>query len=271
MIDAPLIELPAFLDGDTVFQHLDRVLDPELDESIVALGFVIAVRGNDAGDITVDLRLPTYWCAANFSFLMASDVRLELLKLPGVRAVTVSLEDHFASDAILSGIAPGKSFGETFPEGGPDSLDQTRDLFLRKGYFARQEVLLRHLKSAGLAFEEIASLRIGDIRFDDIQSTEGDCSVVSADGQVRPAGEAKVARRYLDRRAELGLDCTEETRLIIDISGAAIPVNELETYYVRARTARLAMEANGSLCSALLEARNSARAPISGPERQILQ
>ena len=175
MIDAPLIELPAFLDGDTVFQHLDSVLDAELDESIVVLGFVIAVRGNDAGDITVYLRLPTYWCAANFSYLMASDVRLELLKLPGVRAVTVSLEDHFASDAILSGIAPGKSFGETFPEGGPDSLDQTRDLFLRKGYFARQEVLLRHLKSAGLAFEEIASLRIGDIRFDDIQSTEGDC------------------------------------------------------------------------------------------------
>ena len=95
--------------------------------------------------------------------------------------------------------------------------------------------------------------------------------MVSAAGQVRPVGEAKVARRYLDRRAELGLDCTEETHLIIDISGAAIPVNELETYYVRARTARLAMEANGSLCSALLEARNAARAPIGGPERQIQQ
>jgi metal-sulfur cluster biosynthetic enzyme len=269
MVGAPTIELPSFLDQDTIIQHLDRVLDPELDESIVELGFVQSIRGNDAGDVTVDLRLPTYWCAANFSYLMAFDVRLELLKLSGVRAVTVRLEDHFASDAILSGIAPGKSFGETFPEGGPDSLDQTRDLFLRKGYFTRQEVLLRHLKTAGLAFDEIAALRIGDIRVGDTHSTEMDCSVVSADGQVRPVGEAKVARRYLDRRAELGLDCTEEALLIVDISGATIPVDELETYYVRARTARLAMEANGSLCSALLEARNSARAPIGGPEPQI--
>jgi metal-sulfur cluster biosynthetic enzyme len=266
MIDAPLIQLPSFLDGDTALQRLDRVLDPELDESIVALGFVNAVRGNNAGDITVELRLPTYWCAANFSYLMASDARMELLKLPGVRTVTVRLEDHFASDAILSGIAPGKSFGETFPEGGPDSLDQTRDLFLRKGYFTRQEVLLRHLKSAGLVFEEIAALRIGDIHFD-----EGDCSVVGADGQVRPVGEAKVARRYLDRRTELGLDCSEGAPLIIGISGAAIPADELETYYIRARTARLAMEANGSLCSAILEARNSAREPVGGPEPQIQQ
>jgi metal-sulfur cluster biosynthetic enzyme len=263
MIDAPLIELPTFLDGDTVLQSLDRVLDPELDESIVELGFVQSIRGNEAGDVTVELRLPTYWCAANFSYLMASDARLELLRLPGVRSVTVSLEDHFASEAILLGVTPGKSFAETFPDGGPDSLDQTRDLFLRKGYFTRQEILLRHLKNAGLTFEEIAALRIGDI-----QLTERECSVVGADGQARPVGEAKVARRYLDRRAELGLDCSEDAALIVDIGGGAIPANELETYYVRARTTRLAMEANGSLCSALLEARNSAKGPIGGPEPQ---
>ncbi len=261
MISAPTIELPSFLDRDTVIQRLDRVLDPELDESIVELGFVQSICGNEAGEVTVELRLPTYWCAANFSYLMAFDVRRELLELPRVRGVTVRLDDHFASDAILSGIAPGKSFAETFPDGGPDSLDQTRQVFLRKGYLTRQELLLRHLKNAGLSFEEIAALRIADIRFG-----EARWLVVRSDGQTDTVSEARVARRYLDRRAELGLDCSESAHLIIDIKGAAIPADGLENYYIRARTTRLAMEASGSLCSALLQARNSTQETVNlGP------
>ena len=254
MIDAPTIALPSFLDEETVFQRLDRVLDPELDESIVELGFIHSVQGDEAGDITVELRLPTYWCAANFSYLMAFDVRRELLDLPGVRTVSVRLEDHFASDAIQSGVGPGKTFGQAFPEGGPDSLDQTRQLFLRKGFITRQELLIRHLKNTGLSFEEMASLRIADIRIG-----ETGCQVIRTDGQVNTVGEARVARRHLERRAELGLDCSESAPLIIEVGGATITADGLETYYIRARTTRLAMEASSSLCSALLQARNSTR------------
>lgn len=252
MIDPTTIKLPPFLDGDTVVRRLNSVLDPELDESIVELGFVRSIQGDAAGDVTIELRLPTYWCAANFSYLMASDVRRELLELPRVRSVTVRLDDHFASDAIFSGVAPGKSFAEAFPDGGPDSLEQTRQLFLRKGFLTRQELLLRHLKKIGLPFEEIAALRIGDIQYRNAY-----CQVSRADGQVETVGEARVASRYLERLAELGLDCSRSAPLVVQVNGTTLLAEDLEAYYTHARTTRLAMEANGSLCSALLQARNA--------------
>ena len=241
MPDAPAIELPAQLDRDAVLARLDRVLDPELDESVLSLGFVESVTGDAAGNVTVDLRLPTYWCAANFSYLMASDVRRELSELTGVGAVTVRLNDHFASQAVEEGAGLGKTFGEAFPDGGPDTLEQTRQVFLRKGYFTRQERLLKALKQAGLPFEEIAGLLVGDI---------------TGNGRQIPV-DAQTVSRYLERRRELGLDCSGAAHLIVDLKGETIPPEDLETYYVRARTTRLAMEANGALCSALLQARNS--------------
>jgi len=53
-----------------VRRRLEEVLDPELDESIVALGFVKAIDLKD-GALTVTLKLPTFWCAPNFAFIMA--------------------------------------------------------------------------------------------------------------------------------------------------------------------------------------------------------
>lgn len=252
MLDATTIELPSFLHRDTVVQRLDKVLDPELDTSIVELGFIHSVQGDETGDITVELQLPTYWCSANFSYLMAFDIRRELLDLPGVHAVTVHLGEHFASETIQAGVGSGMAFGQAFPEGGPDTLEQTRQLFLRKGFLTRQELLLRHLKNTGLSFEEIAALSIADIRYG-----EADFRIVRPSGQIDLVGQARVARRYLERRAELGLDCSEIARLIIEVGGAAIAPDALETYYTRARTTRLAMEASGSLCSALLQARTA--------------
>ena len=248
---APAMKLPPQLDRESVLARLDRVLDPELDESVLSLGFVESVTGDADGNVAVELRLPTYWCAANFSYLMASDVRRELSGLPGVRAVTVRLNEHFASRAVEDGAGPGKTFGEAFPEGGPDTLEQTRQVFLRKGYFTRQEHLLRALKQAGLAFEEIAALRVGDIA-----RNSGPCGAEPAREPPLKV-DARTVSRYLERRRELGLDCSDGSPLIVDLHGAPIPAGELEVYYVRARTTRLAMEANGALCSALLQARNS--------------
>ena len=114
---------------------LDRVLDPELDESVLSLGFVEGVESDASGNMTVSLRLPTYWCAANFSYLMASDVRRELSGLEGVRSVSVKLGDHFAGSEVEEGSIQGKSFGEAFPEGGPDTLEETRQDFSAERVF----------------------------------------------------------------------------------------------------------------------------------------
>ncbi len=85
-----------------VRRRLEEVLDPELDEPIVSLGFVKGLDFND-GVLTVTLKLPTFWCAPNFAFIMAEDVRRALMGLDGVREVRVALEDHFAASRSAPG------------------------------------------------------------------------------------------------------------------------------------------------------------------------
>ena len=237
MTALPDINLPPQISEDDLIASLDRVLDPELDESVLSLGFVASVASDDAGNVTVFLRLPTYWCAANFSYLMASDVQRALEGLEGICSVTVNLGDHFAGNEVEHGVGAALTFGEAFPDGGPDTIEATRQVFLLKGYFRRQERLLRSLKDTGMSYEEISALKVGDLGSESIQE--------------------QLASRYLERRKELGLDCSGSTTLIVDTTGRAIPPEEMQTYYIRARTTRLAMEASGSLCSAMLQSRNS--------------
>ena len=122
MTTFPDLHLASPIDREALLAGLDRVLDPELDESVLSLGFVESVTGGTEGDVTVCLRLPTYWCAANFSYLMASDVQRELTALEGVRSVTIKLSGHFASREVENGAGPGKTFAEAFPHSGPDTL-----------------------------------------------------------------------------------------------------------------------------------------------------
>ena len=58
-----------------VRQALDRVTDPELDEPVTDLRFIERLTIEQDGGVAIGFRLPTYWCAANFAFLMADDMR----------------------------------------------------------------------------------------------------------------------------------------------------------------------------------------------------
>src|SRR6266699_4875400 len=88
-----------------VLAALEAVRDPELDEPITSLGFVASCTVSADGDVQVRLRLPTYFCAPNFAYLMVADAYDTVSALPGVRNAEVILEDHFASDAINGGVA----------------------------------------------------------------------------------------------------------------------------------------------------------------------
>ena len=241
--------VPPSLDQRAILERLDTVLDPELDESVLKLGFVEAIDAED-GRLTIQLRLPTYWCAANFSYIMASDVRRELLWVEGVQEVTVRLGDHFAAEAIEASVNSGKSFVEAFPNEASDNLGSLRDLFLRKGYFKRQYDLLRLLRNAGLSQEAIADLRIEDLRLD-----EETCRALRPGIENIYVGPAAVAVKYLKRRADLDLDCSPTAALITDLNGNPVPASKLEEHLVHARTVRLALEANQSFCTALLQMR----------------
>jgi metal-sulfur cluster biosynthetic enzyme len=244
--DEVLFDLPADCGRPALVARLAQVLDPELDESILDLGFVRSLRLS-AGHAEVALQLPTSWCAVNFAYLMAEDVRKALLSLDGIRQVSVGLGDHCAAREIEAAVNAGRSFAEAFPGQGSGSLAALRLNFLRKGFLIRQQRLLQELRAADCAPETICALRLGEIEICD------DGFLIRQPGRAPIAGRtAMTLRRYLERRAELALDCSPTARLIVDLDGRPIPSERLQAHYEAARTVRAAMEANGSFCRALL-------------------
>jgi len=71
--------------AEAVLRALETVRDPELDEPITSLGFVASCAVSAAGDAQVRLRLPTYFCAPNFAYLMVADAYDAVAALPAPR------------------------------------------------------------------------------------------------------------------------------------------------------------------------------------------
>jgi metal-sulfur cluster biosynthetic enzyme len=202
---------------------LGGVLDPELDRSIVDLGFVRAVTVSGR-DVRVELRLPTYWCAPNFSWLMVADARKALLGLPGVERASVVLVDHHVGDEVTAGVNGGRSFEKEFAEQVTGGLEDLRRTFRRKAFFVRQERVLRSLGQA-----DLASLRLGDLP------------------------SSPETKDYLAIRAELGLDCAPESPAVTDAEGRV--VKDLQVHLRCVRLIRVSLESNTALCRGLLEER----------------
>ncbi|MDP8923960.1 MAG: iron-sulfur cluster assembly protein [Chloroflexota bacterium] len=234
-----------------VFEALRGVVDPELDESVVELGFVDGVR-LDGDSVTVGLRLPTFWCAPNFAYLMARDTRDRVLRVPGVGRVRVILKDHFASDEISAGVTEGRAFEEVFPGEAEGDLDALRAQFRAKAFTMRQEQLVRFLLDGGLSCEEVVALRVGDVE----DATDRAELVLRVGGSRRVLrGGAPLARAYLDKRRQVGLDGAPRACLVTDQLGGAIAAGELPAYLRRTRMQRVSMALNTTLCRGLLEAR----------------
>src|ERR1700738_1632514 len=128
MRDEVPIEFPVGYDGSVLLEQVARVLDPELDESILDLGFVRSLQLR-SGHASVALRLPTSWCALNFAYMMAEDVRRALLTVEGIRQATVRLGDHCAAEEIEAAVNDGRPFAEAFPGEGAGSLAGLRLAF----------------------------------------------------------------------------------------------------------------------------------------------
>jgi metal-sulfur cluster biosynthetic enzyme len=254
-----LSDFPAGYYGAAVMERLAQVLDPELDEPILDLGFIRSFELH-SGHATVELRLPTSWCAMNFAYLMAEDVRRALLIAEGIDRVTVSLGDHCAAAEIEAAVNNGLSFAEAFPGEAAGSLESLRHTFLRKGFLSRQERLLKGLREAGRSLATICTLRLGEV------STRDDAIMIRQPGS-KPVecGSVATLQRYLERRAELALDCSPASPLIVDLEGKPFSAERLQVHYEAARTVRVALEANGSFCRALLSLHRINAAGSSGP------
>ena len=223
-----------------VWSRLARVTDPELDESVTELGFVTTVTVDEEDRVHVGFRLPTYWCAANFAFMMAGDMHRAIRGLPWITSIEVNLEDHVYAGKINRGIAEGLSFKETFAGKAGDGLDEIRESFLRKAFQRRQEAVMRDLLGRGYTVERVIGMTIADL--DHLPIDDGD-------------GRRAVARYLQLRRGWGGDDAGGETPAFVTAAGEALKAPSFEAYLKNLRRVRLNVELNGMLCRGLLKAR----------------
>ena len=249
-----MIEAAETVSEQALLAALRTVSDPELDESLVELGFVDSVRIEDEGCVEVVLRLPTFWCAPNFAYLMAFDAREQALRVPGVRQVRVVLKDHMYSDEISTGISAGQPFDQVFAgQADGEDVDELRAVFHSKAFGMRQEQLANFLLDAGLTADEVVGLRLADVL--DTSNATGLRLQVASGAPRLLRGGAPLARTYLERRRRLRLDEDGSARLITNPDGQPIAASELSEYLHRGRRQRISMTFNAVMCKGLLETR----------------
>lgn len=236
-----------------VYEAIADVLDPELDEPLVKLGFIDHVQV-DGSDVTIVFKLPTFWCAPNFAYLMAADLRARVCAVPGVRTVRVVLLDHCTEDEITTGVNHGQSFAEVFPDEAleDEELEELRRTFLRKGFLMRQDALLRQMLKIGLDEATIATLHLADLSIDEAANV----AFVTTQGRTcQLEGVGHNAAVYLRRRITLGLSQGQDDALIIDDQGQPLQHGGLTAFLRRSRSIRLNIMFNTSMCKSLFRTR----------------
>ena len=223
-----------------VWEALRSVRDPELDTDVVSLEFVGSCAVDPDGVAHVRLRLPTYFCAPNFAFLMVADAYDAVAAVPGVSRPDVELIDHFASDAINAGVAARAGFVGSMnglPGGigavgeAVDELDDLRKQFTERAVMAGTDLVVRPLMREGTTPEQVAAMTLADA----------------------PPGPELTRLRA--RRAELGLPADDDAPLVIDPSGATVGIEALPLHLRKARSYQVGVDANTSICRGQLAVR----------------
>lgn len=215
----------------TLLEALGEVRDPELDEPITALGFVASAEVSDEGEVEVHLRLPTYFCAPNFAYLMVADARDAVQDLPWVSHVDVQLADHFAAEEINEGVAAAAGFEGSFPAQATGELDELRTTFRRKAHLACLERACQKLIASGWHVDELAHVQLADL----------------PDSPER----ASLVRR----RAELGLSTEDTARLFTEDDGSPVEAGQVAGRLRFAKAVRVSVDGNAAFCRGLLKTR----------------
>jgi metal-sulfur cluster biosynthetic enzyme len=222
-----------------VWRRLGEVTDPELDEPVTELGFVerVAVAG---GNVDVDFRLPTYWCAANFAFLMVDDIRLAVERAPWVARVRPRLLDHMYADEVNRGVGDALSFKQAFGALASDeTLDEVRKKFRVKAFQRRQESVLRALVQQGQGVASIVDMDVATLERLAIDDEEG----------------ARQKPRYLRILREFGFGTGPDDPAFVTPGGDRLTAAAFDQHLQELRGVRINMEFNGALCKGLLSTR----------------
>ncbi|NMO54632.1 iron-sulfur cluster assembly protein [Actinoplanes sp. TBRC 11911] len=217
--------------GSRILAALAEVRDPELDEPITTLGFVASASLDSDGTASVHLRLPTYFCAPNFAYLMVADAYDSVSALDEVRRAEVVLDDHFAADAINDGVAARAGFAHSFSGEAVGELDELRANFLGKSVLAGTDVVCRPLVAAGATPADLAAATLGDL--------------------PRSAALDRLRRR----RRELGLPSGDSSPLLLSSDGSPLEEDAVPLHLRKARLTRTSLDANTSICRGMLRHR----------------
>lgn len=246
---------------DAVRERLDRVTDPELDESIVALEYIddIAIEGPR---VSVTFTLPTAWCSPAFAWMMATDAREEVEALPGVSRARIRLREHMHEAEITEGVNDGLGFGEVFPDadGGVSEVRATLDA---KARLARQYDAVEALLAAGLKPTQVATLQFTELRLDE------PAAVLVRDRTVGVPVPAGPVESYLEKARETGLARDDHPELFRTPECDPIPPDRFDVVHKRCRLATVNMGGQGSVCDALNDARRNEDRPPLSPDEHI--
>jgi metal-sulfur cluster biosynthetic enzyme len=219
---------------------LDTVTDPEIDESVAALEFVSGIEVSDENDVSIEFRLPTFWCAPNFAFMMASDMRDAVKEMDWVRSVSVKLLDHFSADLINRGVALKQDFRDAFPGETDDDLASVRLRFLGKAFERRQELLIRHLLGTSYKGEWITRVSLKDLMGLSLDS-EG----------------TRLRTLYIFAWRRLHPEWPEASLAFVALSGDPLDPGQLPSYMRKIGGVRRNAEYNGFICRSLLAERKA--------------
>lgn len=224
-------------------QALGDVCDPEIDQPVWDLGFISALAVTGTA-VSVVLRLPTYWCAPNFSYIMMEDIHEAIVGLPWVEDVTITLADHESGGILTEGMARGTNFSGLFPTQSGGDLTALRAKFQEKAFYARQKAVLDLLQPSGRAVDFVpGSWRVAR---QVLESTQP--------GRRALQRYEKICRRF-------SLPVEDEDPLVITAQGEMVLAAEFAQYRRKIRLITLNMESNQHICQGLLQVRYSHSVP----------
>ena len=230
-----------------VLDRLDRVTDPELDESVVELEYVQSIDV-DRPTVAVTFRLPTAWCSPAFAWMMASDMREACESLDGCERARIRLVDHLHGEEITEGIDDGLAFEDVF-EDATEGVEAVREVLDGKARLARQYRAVEALLDAGCTAEQLATLRREDV------TPTGDGRVAVCLEGLAVFADADPVERYLRKATEVGIAADADARLFATPEGDPIDPEEFELVHRRARLANTNMSGQGAVCDGLRRSR----------------
>ena len=242
---------------------IGEVTDPELDQSVTELGFITefevdAIRG----DVSVAYRLPTYWCAANFAFMMGNDMAERLGELAWTQHVSVRLLDHFYADEINRGLADNASFQDTCGHEASGGLAELRATFRYKAFMSRQERLMGWLLAHGVSRTALVAWTVADLAAHRFTEARGEhlCQRYLAMRRSHTPGDFS-GHGYRGDGREIAF---------VTAAGKAIAADDLDAHRRHIQSIRMNSEFNATLCSRVLAVRQREVASTDSAAGQAL-